>query len=326
MANFCIMRIEKRKDVGSVRRCAEHHLRTVPTPNADPQGSIKVLVGSSDPNDVTAIVNGVAKSLMKRKDAIRCMDVFCGASPEFFAQGGSIRDFEELAVKWAGDTFGTDNIVLAVTHEDESTPHVQMLITPVTPKGKLSASHWLDGPKKLRAMQDSFADAMKPLGLERGVEFSKAKHEDVKSYYGKLEPRMRKAEQVIAQAEEVQKNAALEKAKIATEAVKLEAEKQALKISRSLLKNKEDRLAEREAEVVKKESILQRLGVTLERQRKALSDAFDLLPFDLKGKLAAIFNREKKEPVTLVKPVAEIAIDQVDLAPDSRKKNKIRPG
>ena len=304
MSNFCIMRIEKRKDIGSVRRCAEHHLRAVYTPNADPQGSIKVLAGSSDSNDVTAIINGVAKSLMKRKDAIRCLDVFCGASPDFFAQGGSIRDFESLAMSWAKDTFGADNIALAVTHEDESTPHVQMLITPVTPKGKLSASHWVDGPKKLRALQDSFADVMKPLGLERGVEMSKAKHEDVKTWYSKLEPAMHKAEKLLAEADQVEARQITEKAKNAAEASRLAAAKTALtewqtelKTTSNSMKVEQVKLADREAEIVKKESLLQRLGADLERQKKALLDAFSELPLTIKSRLADIFKRDKTAPV-----------------------------
>lgn len=201
MANFAIMRIEKRRDLGAVRRCADHHLRAADTPNADPNGEIVVLAGSEDPRDVTALIRDCTKPLMRRKDAIRAMDVFCGASPEFFASGGSIRQFEAIALKWAADTFGVDNLALAVTHEDELTPHVQLLFMPITPKGRLAASYWLDGPKKLEALQDSFALAMQPLGLERGVRGSKAKHEDVKRWYGELKPLMASAELRIAEAE-----------------------------------------------------------------------------------------------------------------------------
>ena len=219
--SFAIMRIEKRKDLGAVRRCADHHLRAVETLNADPAREIRVLCGSSESSDVTALIASSTKLLMKRKDAIRAIDVFCGASPDFFALGGSIREFEALAVEWASETFGADNIVLAVTHEDETTPHVQMLITPITPQGRLSASHWLDGPKKLNALQTSFAETMKPLGLTRGIEGSKAKHTRIKKWYGELEPKINLAENLLKEADEIQAKITVGKAENEAYAAKL---------------------------------------------------------------------------------------------------------
>lgn len=198
---YAIMRIEKRTDLGAVRRCADHHLRAVDTPNADPKRGIRVLAGSAEAREVTALIRDTTGPLMKRKDGVRCMDVFCGASPEFFANGGSLVEFEKNAMAWASVTFGADNVALAVTHEDELTPHVQMLITPITQQGTLAASHWLDGPKRLEALQDSFAGAMAPLGLERGTRGSKAKHEDVKHWYSELLPRMKSAESRIEMAQ-----------------------------------------------------------------------------------------------------------------------------
>lgn len=206
---YAIMRIEKRRDLASVRRCADHHLRAVDTPNADPMRGIRVLAGSADARDVTALIRDTTGPLMKRKDGIRAMDVFCGASPEFFEAGGSVQQFEAIALSWASSTFGADNIQLAVTHEDELTPHVQMLVTPITPQGKLAASYWLDGPKKLEALQDTFAAAMAPLGLERGVKGSKARHEDVRRWYAELLPQMRTAEARIEEAQKTIENAKL---------------------------------------------------------------------------------------------------------------------
>lgn len=333
MANFCIMRIEKRKDMGSVRRCAAHHLRTVETPNADPNGRIRILAGSPESDDVTAIIGASTKPLMKRKDAIRCLDVFCGASPEFFAQGGSVREFEALTMEWARETFGADNIVLAVTHEDESTPHVQLLVTPITPKGNLSASHWIDGPKKLRAMQDSFADTMKPLGLVRGIEGSKAKHQDIKTWYGKLEPAMRKAEKLLAEADQVEVKQISAAAKNAAEASRLAEAKTALiewqtelKNTSNEMKREQKNLADREAIVVRQESILQRLAADLQRQKEALQEAFKTLPMTIQAKLAAIFKQPKKEPVTPAKPAEKPSPATEDLSPKlAAKKSIFRP-
>jgi hypothetical protein len=329
LANFAIMRIEKRKDIGSVRRCAAHHLRTAPTPNADPNRGIKVLTGSSDPNDVTMIINGVASDLMKRKDAIRAMDVFCGASPEFFAQGGSIREFEAIALAWASETFGPDNIVLAVTHEDESTPHVQMLITPVTPAGKLSASHWLDGPKKLRALQNSFADAMKPLGLERGIEGSKAKHEDIKTFYGKLEPAAKQAKATIDKAEEVQILQTAREAKIVAGASQLAQAEAALMARQKQLEDASDALqieqrevAQIKAEIVRKETFLSKLTDELQAQKKGLlkimNKVHGLIPEWLRAELKNLFPAENSTPPAGVKIASKAVLETEREAPRNK--------
>lgn len=288
MSNFAIMRIEKRKDIGSVRRCAEHHLRAVDTPNADPSRPIRVLAGSPDANQTTGIIVDSVKPLMKRKDAIRCLDVFCGASPEFFASGGSIRDFEARAMKWAADTFGADNIALAVTHEDETTPHVQLLITPII-KGKLSASHWLDGPKKLRALQDGFAAAMSPLGLDRGVKGSKAKHEDIKTWYGGLEERAKKAQKVIDQAAQVKAD------QVARQLV-IDARADIVKSNAALLLQREKQLEQRALELDRKQGLLEKLAAELQWQKEALLKIFDKLPFEIRATLGRVFGKKDEKP------------------------------
>lgn len=199
--HFAIMRIEKRKDIGAVRRCAAHHLRTVETPNADPDRGIKVLAGPATHGEVVDVFKSAVEPLKRRRDATLALDVFVGASPDFFASGGSVARFEANAMQWAKRTFGADNVICAVAHHDESTPHVQLLVAPITPEGRLSASHWIDGPKKLSALQDSFADAMKPLGLARGIKGRKATHQKIRRWYSELVPRIKAAQAQIAHAE-----------------------------------------------------------------------------------------------------------------------------
>jgi len=79
------------------------------------------------------------------------------------------------------------NIVAAVLHKDEQTPHIQALVVPISDAGRLSAYTYTGGREKLGAMQDSYARAMEPLGLERGVRGSVADHQTVKEFYAKIE-------------------------------------------------------------------------------------------------------------------------------------------
>lgn len=72
-------------------------------------------------------------------------------------------------------------------HRDESTPHMYAYIVPIDPKGKLNARHFLGECNALSKMQTDFYENVgKDHGLERGIEKSKAKHVDIKSYYARV--------------------------------------------------------------------------------------------------------------------------------------------
>ncbi|WP_236949646.1 plasmid recombination protein, partial [Mycobacterium tuberculosis] len=71
---------------------------------------------------------------------------------------------------------------------DESTPHIVAYVVPKDPKGKMNARYWLGGADKLTAMQTDFADKVgAKYGLERGVEGSQAKHQDVKRRHAQVQ-------------------------------------------------------------------------------------------------------------------------------------------
>ena len=54
-------------------------------------------------------------------------------------------------------------------------------MVPLDEKGKLNCRALLGGSRyRLSELQDDFAAAMKPLGLERGIKGSKAKHTEVR--------------------------------------------------------------------------------------------------------------------------------------------------
>ena len=49
--------------------------------------------------------------------------------------------------------------------------------------GKLRASRWLDGPKKMEKLHTDWAEKMAPYGLLRGSKKSNSKHIDIRTYY-----------------------------------------------------------------------------------------------------------------------------------------------
>ncbi|WP_305828484.1 plasmid recombination protein [Pseudomonas aeruginosa] len=66
-------------------------------------------------------------------------------------------------------------------------PHLSAFVVPLTQDGRLSAKEFIGGRDKMRADQTSFAEAVRDLGLERGIEGSRATHQRVQSYYGAIE-------------------------------------------------------------------------------------------------------------------------------------------
>ena len=76
-----------------------------------------------------------------------------------------------------------DRVVAAVVHRDEATPHLSAFVVPLTQDGRLSAKEFIGGRSKMREDQSTYAESVKKLGLERGIEGSRATHQTVQHYY-----------------------------------------------------------------------------------------------------------------------------------------------
>ena len=189
---FAIIRVAKVKSMGSLSGLSRHHTRANPTPNANPRAkeAVRVLVGSGNPyNDAKALLPAKV-----RKNGVLAMEHLLTASPQYFrpndprAAGTYDQDRMEewtlKAVKFLKDRYGS-NLASAVLHLDESTPHIQALVIPKRRDGKLDAAT-LFCPETLTDLQDRYASAMEPLGLTRGLEGSKAKHEPIKTHYARV--------------------------------------------------------------------------------------------------------------------------------------------
>lgn len=107
-----------------------------------------------------------------RKDSTRFVDTLITASPEFF-KGKSPREtaaFFQRAADFLIQRVGRDNIVSAVVHMDERTPHMHLTFVPLTEDNRLSAKEILGNRASLSRWQDDFYAYMveKYPELERG--------------------------------------------------------------------------------------------------------------------------------------------------------------
>ncbi len=189
-----IARIAKLKG-GNIASSEQHTKRVRETPNANPEIKNIRLIGQPDPNQSQNLENLVRQRIGEqtiRKNAVLCVEMLLTASPEYFrpddpGKAGSyhpqrLEDWKQAVHQWLDDQYG-DRIVRAELHLDEATPHIHAYLVPLDERGKLNCRGLFGGREKLSKFQDSYAEAMSTLGLERGIKGSRAKHTSVKEYY-----------------------------------------------------------------------------------------------------------------------------------------------
>lgn len=58
---------------------------------------------------------------------------------DIYADGAQLRRYFGDVLEWHRQTFGADNVLAAVVHMDETTPHMHLDMTPITADGRLSS-------------------------------------------------------------------------------------------------------------------------------------------------------------------------------------------
>ncbi len=224
---YAIMRVAKHRSSRSVGGMGRHINRTRETPNADPDARhLNASYTPADgwvrwskraPRNLTEqlrerLKDFEARGGKRRRDSVLAVELMLSASPEWFkaASREKAQEWLRCNVAWIEETFGRDNVLQVALHRDETTPHLHVFVVPEiqmvetrgrrprdgsqtaakAPKPALAASHWLDGRAKLGELQDRYAAAMEPLGLERGLRGSGAKHRTIRRYYAAAEAAM----------------------------------------------------------------------------------------------------------------------------------------
>jgi hypothetical protein len=193
---YAICRVAKIKTAQAGAAKTAHNYRQRETPNADTERKPmnREYINTAERNYWELATERIQEAGAKiRHDSVRGVEVLLTASPEAFKRqaDGSPNDWHgskwaEANIVFLKDKFGEQNVVSCTLHQDELTPHFHAVVVPLTTDGRLSAKD-LFNPKTLRALQTEYAEAMKPFGMERGVEHSRAKHEVMRHVYGAQE-------------------------------------------------------------------------------------------------------------------------------------------
>lgn len=201
--SYAVVRVGKRfKTSGQLVACERHNARSQETPNADMSRAIEneCFVGNTAQSLRELVFqrigdNGGKKiraSADMKQSAVLAFELMLTASPQYFRpdtpgeagvwQLDKLQAWETASAAWLKTKFSV-NLVRATFHRDEATPHIHAVIVPVNEKGHLCAKDFVGSRRKLIDLQDSYANAMKPLGLSRGIRGSKAQHEAIKGFY-----------------------------------------------------------------------------------------------------------------------------------------------
>ena len=146
----------------------------------------------------TEFINGRIKELglSPRKDAVVMNSFVLGSDKTFFDGLAKVEQYNFFSdcYKFFAGRYGEENIIAAVVHNDETTPHMHLNLMPVTKDGRLCSKQLFDKPQ-LQQLQTDFYEAVgKRWGLQRGKEGSQKKHLATAEF---------KAKKIIEQAEAI---------------------------------------------------------------------------------------------------------------------------
>ena len=151
----------KKHSRASIGIAEGHNTRMHPTKSQlprsawlSPEGRIEVVAWRGEQVDA-------ARALARRKDAVTAIELVLQVGdqthwremptaehPHGKPKAGMKAKMRELALaasEVAIKEFGAGNVVGIDLHLDESSPHVHIVVTPITTDGKLQAKKWLDG-------------------------------------------------------------------------------------------------------------------------------------------------------------------------------------
>ena len=287
-----------------------------------------------------------------RKDQVCCIEIRLSASPEAMAEiiaQGRLLDWCRESVKWAQKEHGKENIVSAVLHMDEETPHLHVSLVPVVQgeskkqaatKKRLAkekekaAAEGAEAPKKkrrykkkadastlrlcaddimtksgLKRRQTEYAEVMAQFGLRRGEEGSPARHKDLAQYYKEH------CEEMHARLDEVLAELAKVENLLVKKDAEIEIRDKVIRQRKDEISGKESELAEKNREIARQQRELEELKPKVEEERSKFDTLFTANEY-LEGvelsadRLLASYDSREKE----VRKIEREALERINNA------------
>ena len=269
---YAVLHIEKAK--GADSGISAHIESTIQPKHADPTRTHlnRELIQFPDGvrNRTAAIQHRLDTAGIRRKigknqvQAIRIVLTGTHTDMEQIEKNGRLDEWCQDNIDWLRKTYGANNVVSAVLHMDEETPHIHATIVPIVQTERKKQKKELTAKKRYRTKapaprlcadevmsranliryQDTYAEQMAAYGLQRGIKGSEAQHISTHEYYRcliaqseglqanitQLLKEQEKAREVITEAEQAKKDLARIKAEAKTEELKNSATKTATSV------------------------------------------------------------------------------------------------
>ena len=212
---YAVLHLEKTSGTDSAM--SAHIERTIAPKNADPKRTHlnRELIAFPDGvrNRTQAIQHRLDNAGLQRKigkNQVRAIRVLLTGSNEDMKRidaEGRLGNWCDDNLEWLRKTYGKENIVSAVLHLDETTPHIHATLVPIVTterrkkksEAQVKKNYRKKNPNaprlsaddvmtraKLKAYQNSYPEAMAKYGLQRGIEGSEARHIGTSQYYRDL--------------------------------------------------------------------------------------------------------------------------------------------
>ena len=320
--SYIVLHLEKAK--GNDSAMSAHIERTIHPKNADASRSHLnkelIIYPESVKNRTSAIQYRLDNAHLKRKigtNQVRAIRVLLSGTHEVMKtieENKQLNNWCNDNLNWIKETFGEENLVSAVLHMDEKTPHIHATIVPIVTGERRKANDSQTYKKKnlndnrlcaddimarnkLKHYQNTYATAMAKYGLRRGIEGSEAKHISTAEYYRNLHLQNQQLEQEknIKQSElkSIEKNISSKRivenfanAITGSKTKKVEQENEQIKKEMVCFKNQKER------EQGKLQESVLKLENTIEKQNKIFDKIAQYQP-DIKDSLAIIIECEK---------------------------------
>lgn len=181
---YAIMRFMKYNDIkkinNAIRHCQrEFSMNTLTNPDAK---NINVYTRTMldegyDKKSFDEVLTEKLNGTKIRKNNVLCLEYIMTFSKGVIPED-KYSDWVKTSVKWLQDFYGAENIYKIFLHNDESNFHAHIFCLPIR-ENHLCFKKFIDGPKDCRLHQDSYHDAVKSFGLDRGITstISRNKHE-----------------------------------------------------------------------------------------------------------------------------------------------------
>jgi hypothetical protein len=231
MAKFAVLHLEK--GAGNDAPISSHIERTVNPSNADKERTYlnRELIQFPDgvKNRTEAIQYRIEHADITRKishNQVRAIRIMMTGSSEQMQQiqdEGKLDNWCRDSIDWLRKEVGNENVVSAVLHMDEQTPHIHATVVPIVTgerrkarqeaqkagkkykKKNVNASRLcaddIMSRERFTHMQNTYAQAMSKFGLVRGKEGSEARHISTQQYYRDLVDRNEELTEVIQEQE-----------------------------------------------------------------------------------------------------------------------------